>query len=234
MLLQRGAVHYSLADGVWGVDQDTDRQAPEGQASPDSGEDHPRSKAECHAPRDLRRLLSGTCDPMCQPDQRIDPARYGYFCSLSTRWSPMAHYPATYPSQLFLPQGGYGLRDRCPLRGRAAPGTICSSPRRNCGISLSCPRISDGAGTGAALGAVPVRYGGLQRAGGARWCRFFTAERRTAGVPQSDFTAQRCHRHRTPVETGAAVRVGTYPGAGWSSMIWPVPFGAAFAFSRQR
>lgn len=40
-------------------------------------------------------------DPMCQPDQRIILAVW-VLLQFADRLEPMAHYPATYPSQLFF------------------------------------------------------------------------------------------------------------------------------------
>lgn len=40
-------------------------------------------------------------DPMCQPDQRIILAAW-VLLQFADRVDPMAHYPATYPSQIFF------------------------------------------------------------------------------------------------------------------------------------
>lgn len=46
-------------------------------------------------------------DPMCQPDQRIILAVW-VLLQFADQVEPMAHYPATYPSQIFFLKGNSG------------------------------------------------------------------------------------------------------------------------------
>ena len=63
-------------------------------------------------------------DPMCQPDQRIILAMW-VLLEFIDKVEPMAHYPATYPSQLFFlkEEVGYEIVVLCPIF--PWPGSWC-------------------------------------------------------------------------------------------------------------
>ena len=137
-------------------------------------------------------------DPMCQPDQRMILAVW-VLLQFIDKVDPMAHYPATYPSQIFFLKEDMGYEIVVLYEGASTPGGpavyLCSAPH------------PDGAGTGATLGAVPVRNRGLQWAGGARSAVF--------------------HRGKGESECRSLISTGPWmgPSAGWSALQarWPAP-----------
>lgn len=76
-------------------------------------------------------------DPMCQPDPRMILAVW-VLLQFIDKVEPMAHYPATYPSQIFFSRKTSAMRSWSYMM-ESSIWLACFSRRRICGTSLSCP-----------------------------------------------------------------------------------------------
>lgn len=104
-------------------------------------------------------------DPMCQPDQRMILAVW-VLLQFIDRVDPMAHYPATYPSQIFFLKEDIGYEIVVLYDGEQASDQTASASGGS--AVYPCPATyQHGAGAGLAICASPVCDCGLQRTGDA-------------------------------------------------------------------
>lgn len=166
-------------------------------------------------------------DPMCQPDQRMILAVW-VLLQFIDRVDPMAHYPATYPSQIFFLKEDIGYEIVVLYDGEQHL-TRLLQPQEDLRYILSCT-YQHGAGAGLAICASPVCDCGLQR---SRRRRMYGSLRKARGtpMPRSEFERGAWSSGASGGKSGGGI--SPYSPFAGSGRTWPVRSGRHSHFPRR-